>query len=178
MRAGYAGAMELRADRVLLRSPTQEDADAIITAVRFSAEELIPWMPWAHENYGPEDVAGWLRETEANPDAHQFCVFLDMALVGSAGIWRNSDGIGEIGYSVRTDATGRGIATSAARVLADYGFSQLGYTDIVIKVDPANIASQRVAEKVGAQRLPDLYRHPHADGTEHVLVEFRLRAMP
>lgn len=57
-----------------------------------------------------------------------------------------------LGYWVRTSAAGRGIATQAARLVARFGFDQLGLHRIEILAAVDNIASQRVAEKVGAVR--------------------------
>ena len=44
---------------------------------------------------------------------------------------------------------GRGLATEAARAARDHGFDTLGYERLVSLIDPGNLASRRVAEKVG-----------------------------
>ncbi|MFS8084914.1 MAG: GNAT family N-acetyltransferase, partial [Acidobacteriota bacterium] len=56
------------------------------------------------------------------------------------------------GYWVRTSAAGRGIATGAARLMARFSFEQVGLHRVEIVAAVPNIASQRVAEKVGAVR--------------------------
>jgi ribosomal-protein-serine acetyltransferase len=60
--------------------------------------------------------------------------------------------VGNLGYWVRTSAAGQGIATSAARGMARYGFEEVGLHRIEILAAVPNIASQRVAEKAGAVR--------------------------
>ena len=60
--------------------------------------------------------------------------------------------IGNLGYVVRTSRTGEGIATEAARLVAQYGFEKLGLQRIEIVVHPDNAPSLRVAEKLGATR--------------------------
>jgi RimJ/RimL family protein N-acetyltransferase len=55
----------------------------------------------------------------------------------------------EIGYRYVQSAWGRGIATEAARALVDHGFRALGFDPIVGVTHPANLASQRVLEKIG-----------------------------
>ena len=60
--------------------------------------------------------------------------------------------VANLGYWVRTSATGRGVATKAAHLVARFGFAQLGLHRIEILAAVDNIASQRVAEKVGAVR--------------------------
>ena len=57
-----------------------------------------------------------------------------------------------LGYWVRTSRTGQGIATAAARLVAEFGFAELRFTRLEIVAAVRNIASQRVAEKVGATR--------------------------
>jgi RimJ/RimL family protein N-acetyltransferase len=55
----------------------------------------------------------------------------------------------EIGYRYVQSAWGRGIATEAGRALLDHGFRALGFDPIVGVTHPANLASQRVLEKIG-----------------------------
>jgi RimJ/RimL family protein N-acetyltransferase len=51
---------------------------------------------------------------------------------------------------VRTSATGAGVASRAARLVARFGLTTLGLGRIEILTVPSNLASQRVASKVGA----------------------------
>lgn len=57
-----------------------------------------------------------------------------------------------LGYSVRTSRAGEGIATEAAKLAARYGFENLGLQRIEIIAREGNVASLRVAEKLGAVR--------------------------
>jgi RimJ/RimL family protein N-acetyltransferase len=57
-----------------------------------------------------------------------------------------------LGYWVRTSATGHGVATTATRLAARFGFEELGMQRIEIVAALDNIPSQRVAEKSGAKR--------------------------
>ena len=43
----------------------------------------------------------------------------------------------------------KGLATEAARGIVRYAFDQLNLSRLICLMDPANIASQRVAEKAG-----------------------------
>ena len=58
--------------------------------------------------------------------------------------------LANLGYQVRTSRTGEGIGTKAAKLVAQYGFRELGFLRIEIVVRPANFPSVRVAEKLGA----------------------------
>ncbi len=55
----------------------------------------------------------------------------------------------EIGYRLRRSAWGNGYATEAVRAVRDYAFNTLGIRRLIAIIDPANLASIRVAEKVG-----------------------------
>ena len=72
-------------------------------------------------------------------------------LVGTArlGISSPSHRGGDIGYGVRRDLWGRGIATEAATLLVDFGFRTLGLHRISAVHHPDNVASGRVLQKIG-----------------------------
>ena len=55
----------------------------------------------------------------------------------------------EIGYDIRSDHWGRGIATEAAGAVRDFAFEQLRLPRVISLIRPDNVASRRVAEKVG-----------------------------
>ncbi len=55
----------------------------------------------------------------------------------------------EIGWRLRRCAWGRGIATEAARPVLAHALAALGLAEVVADIDPANIASMRVAAKLG-----------------------------
>ena len=55
----------------------------------------------------------------------------------------------EVAYTLAQDFWGQGLATEAARGILQYGFEQLHLSRMICLIDPENIASQRVAEKIG-----------------------------
>ncbi len=71
-------------------------------------------------------------------------------LIGFAGLKRLSE-LDEVdlGYKVRPELWGRGLATEAARASIDYGFRVLKLPRIIGLVDAPNAASIRVLEKSG-----------------------------
>ena len=72
-------------------------------------------------------------------------------LVGGArlGISSPVHRAGDIGYGVRRDLWGRGIASEAAALLVDFGFRTLGLHRISAVHHPDNVASGRVLQKIG-----------------------------
>jgi [ribosomal protein S5]-alanine N-acetyltransferase len=80
-------------------------------------------------------------------------------LVGDCGlVLQEVDGVEsvEIGYHVRRDLWGQGLATEAARASLQYGFSQLGCDELISLIHPANIASRRFAEKNGLRLIKEV----------------------
>ena len=55
----------------------------------------------------------------------------------------------EIGYHVRRDLWGQGLAPEAALACRDYGFRQLSVDRLISLIRPENLPSRRVAEKMG-----------------------------
>jgi [ribosomal protein S5]-alanine N-acetyltransferase len=55
----------------------------------------------------------------------------------------------EISYRLRRDCWGQGLATEAVQACRDYGFKQMGLTHMISIIEPENVASIRVAEKMG-----------------------------
>ena len=73
-------------------------------------------------------------------------------MVGDCGLTvQNVDGADEIeiGYHVRRDLWGQGLATEAARACRDLGFARLPVDRLISLIRPENLPSRRVAEKNG-----------------------------
>ena len=79
-----------------------------------------------------------------------------------------------LGYWVRTSATGRGVATAAVRLAAHFGFESLDLIRIEIVMAVANLASRRVAEKAGATLEGTLRECLYLDGNAHDAYLFSL----
>ncbi|MDA0788921.1 MAG: GNAT family N-acetyltransferase [Proteobacteria bacterium] len=121
-----------------------------------------------------EDVGQWLsaRLTEDPRDTGSriFAVTLRSggSAIGYCGVTDTPDIDGEelpeIGYRLRRDAWGRGYGTESAIAVRDYAFSTLGKTRLVALIDPDNLASIRVAERLGMVFLKQImlpgYDHP------------------
>jgi [ribosomal protein S5]-alanine N-acetyltransferase len=73
-------------------------------------------------------------------------------LIGRCGLhaW-NLDGKHEVevGYVLARQYWGQGFATEAAKTVRDYAFDRLGFDRLITVIYPENIASQRVAQKLG-----------------------------
>ena len=140
---------------LVLRRWALTDAERLLAAIEHSLPELREWMPWASVQPTLESVRAFLERSgsEAGSVVEMgFGLFeADGEVVGGFGLHRRrGPGILEIGYWVRSDRTGRGYATSAARTLTDTGFVCFPDVDrIEIRCHPANLASAAVPPKLG-----------------------------
>lgn len=69
----------------------------------------------------------------------------------------------ELGYMLRAEAEGRGIAFEAARAVQIHAFSTLRLKGMVSYVDPANLRSIALAERLGGQPVGTLSYPGEAD---------------
>jgi RimJ/RimL family protein N-acetyltransferase len=107
--------------------------------------ELAQAEAWLAERtgWGPPSVFGW-----AVADLASDRFIGTAALVSLSGPMHRA----ELGYSLLTARQGQGLATEAVRVALDFGFDVLGLERIEADVDPRNLPSCRLAERLGFQR--------------------------
>jgi RimJ/RimL family protein N-acetyltransferase len=150
--------VELAQGDVLVRPLTSGDTQALHRAVRASIDSLSHWLPWCHADYSEADAAEWIAYSMRAWDARNgfpFGVFdRDGELIGGVGLSHvdRTSNMANIGYWVSAPHCGKGVATTAARLAARIGFGQLGFTRLEIVVLTENLASHRVAMKLGATR--------------------------
>lgn len=68
----------------------------------------------------------------------------------------------EVGYHVRATLQGRGYATEAAAGCRDFARAELDAAELVAIIHPDNVASERVAQKIGMTRREDDHGGPVA----------------
>ncbi|MFC2069614.1 GNAT family N-acetyltransferase [Chloroflexota bacterium] len=176
--------IELTNGSVLLRPYRRSDTDLLHEAVRESVTEISPWMPWCHADYSAAEAGEWVKsraEVWEKGTEYDFTIIdtLDGSFLGGCGLnhvnqFAQSPGIANLGYWVRTGKTKRGVATTATKLLAEFGFKELHLQRIELVIAIANKASQRVAEKAGATREGILSNRLLLDGKISDAVLFSL----
>jgi len=69
--------------------------------------------------------------------------------IGRVGPWKPFAWPGtEVGWGLHPDAWGKGYALEAAAAAMDYAFDVLQWTDVIHLVNPENVRSRRVAERL------------------------------
>lgn len=93
---------------------------------------------------------------QADRGHSKWAVFtLEGEFVGRAGIslWPATGEL-ELGYAFRPVFWGQGLATEAARAVADWAFANTDVDHIIAFTHPQNYGSQRVLERIGMVRVP------------------------
>lgn len=149
----------LARNTVRIRRSEVNDAERTLAAVRASMTELARWTPWAHPDYSLEDARIWLELcTEGWDKGTQYSfVAVDIAtgeVLGDCSISQinRMHGFANLGYWVRSTATGQGLGSALARRVARFGIEGVQLNRLEILASVGNRASQRVAEKAGATR--------------------------
>ena len=152
-------AYRVRTSRLLLRCWNPADAPLLNAAVTMSQEHLIPWMPWARGELPTlQERIGFLRRVRARFDLGEdftYGVFSpdESEVWGGSGLHtRLGEGALEIGYWMRVDRIGQGLATELAAALTRVGFEVHDVRRMEIHCDPKNVRSAAVPRKLG-------YRH-------------------
>jgi RimJ/RimL family protein N-acetyltransferase len=134
------------------------DAQPFFDAVHESIDTVGQWLPWCHAGYTMEEAATWMTSCQnfwRDGLAFNFAVVDDEtgAFLGSVGIDRidHEHRNANIGYWVRSSCAGQGVISTAVELLLPFAFGELHLLRLEVVVLLENRASQRVAEKIGAQ---------------------------
>jgi RimJ/RimL family protein N-acetyltransferase len=167
--------------RVWLRFCRMEDAQEHYNAVRESIAELSMWAGWANDDFSLDDSHTWLKACSTLWDKgaeYNFAITQPQTkvIMGWCGLNRidYQNMVANLGYWVRKKYCNNGIASSAAILLAKFGFEKLHFNRIEIVAATGNKASQRVAEKTGATREGILRNLISVHGKIHDGVMFSL----
>ena len=160
-------------DRFLIRRYRVADDDNLFNAARASIPEVFEFLPWCHPDYVIDETRQWLGMVESswrNGTAYNFAIFTrdEKELLGGCGINRvDEHPIGNLGYWIKTSATGKGIATEATVHLARFGIEKIGLQRIEIIMSTNNEASRRVTEGAGAKFEGTLRNRLQLHGKQH-----------
>ena len=140
---------------VVLRPWAESDLDELLTC--FEDPTISHWLPMIPYPYTEADARAWFATLEPRRAAGSGVGFAiagaaDEALLGGIALRPDDERRAEVGYWVRSERRGRGIATRALRLVSRWAFAELGFARIQLHADAANVASQRVAERAGYTR--------------------------
>ncbi len=170
----------LKTDRLILRHWRDDDREAFhqVNADPAVMATLGPVMSRAQS----DAFMNRIMQHFADHGYGVWCVEFECRVLGYTGFmvpWFR-DGV-EIGWRIRSDHWGRGIAPEAAVECLRHGFYDLGFDEVISFTAVTNTNSRRVMDKIGLRHDPDGdFDHPGVpDGSPlkaHVL--YRVRCPP
>jgi RimJ/RimL family protein N-acetyltransferase len=150
--------MRIETERLILREMRADDATSLLGV--FGDPRVM-----AAFNSPPFDRAAmdrWVARNLAHQREHGFGLFTIVErqsgdVIGDCGLELMDIGA-ELGYDLRADRWGRGLATEAATAVRDIAFGALEIDRLISLIRVGNVASRRVAEKVGMRHARDVER--------------------
>ena len=114
-----------------------------------------------------DQMARWTQRNLDHQERYGYGLFSvvsksDRLLIGDCGLEHMEvDGIQvtELGYDFRSDYWNQGFATEAAGAVRDYALKVLQLPRLISLIRVGNIASKRVAEKIGMQCAGEIIRN-------------------
>ena len=144
----------LESKRLILRRLVSEDLDALwalycdpeitryIPDAPKTLEETRKELEW-HKNGHPRnpDLGLWATIHKGTGRLIGRCGLLPWTIEGQEEV--------EVAYTIARDFWGQGLATEAAQGIVRHAFERLNITRLICVIEPENIASMKVAEKIG-----------------------------
>jgi [ribosomal protein S5]-alanine N-acetyltransferase len=142
---------QLETERLILRPMLQTDFEAL--HLIFTDAKVM--AAFNHPVFTGEQMQRWLQRNLDHQNEFGYGLFSVILketgeLIGECGLEQMEDQeAAELGYDLRSDFWNRGYATEAALAVRDYSFDVLCLPRLISLIRVGNLASKRVAEKVG-----------------------------
>lgn len=147
-------AVILETARLVLRPQVIEDLDDLWTLYQNpNITRYIPDAPRSREE-AQEELEWHMHGHPRHPELGLWATILkeNGKFIGRCGLlpW-DVDGVHEVevAYTIAEEYWGQGLASEAAHAILKYGFETLNLSRLVSLIEPENIGSQKVAEKMG-----------------------------
>ena len=143
-----AGKVEIHTPRLLLRAAQASDAQHLNPA--FSDPKVMRyWSEPPHKNI--ERTNEWISKMSESKQngVTDFITTLqpDLLPIGKIGVWQDL----EIGFLLSRQHWGKGLAKEALHAILPYLFTESGFESLTADIDPRNVASRGILEKMGFQ---------------------------
>lgn len=148
--------------RLVLRPPKAEDLTSLFAIYGDPAtHQFNPAGPLREISQAQTLLGGWLAHWQAKGFGQWAIATRDAAdtVIGFGGIdgrmYLDIERL-NLGYRFAVTAWGKGYATELSQAALDYALAELHAPDIFAVVRPTHLASIRVLEKIGMQRVESL----------------------
>jgi RimJ/RimL family protein N-acetyltransferase len=153
-------------DRLALRPVAPDDAEAFLRwRSRTDVVRFMYQPPWDRETAEAKLRTWSSTPFEETGDVLVLAIEVDGEVVGEAMLkWAAGPRQAELGYALHPDVGGRGLATEAARATLRIAFATYGFHRVYARIDEENLASVRVAERLGMRLEAHLLENDLRDG--------------
>jgi RimJ/RimL family protein N-acetyltransferase len=156
-------------EELCLRRPNMTDLELFHDAVVASYAQLHPWMSWCTEPLRIEERRGFIERAASKWAAqtafHWFIFEADTRVLGTVSLIDSVvAGALEIGYWLRTEATGRGIMSRCVAQVSALALALPGIERVEIRCDAANVRSSAVPRRLGYRMVREVSTEPGAPG--------------
>ncbi|MGG4398079.1 GNAT family protein [Paenibacillus thiaminolyticus] len=146
----------LQTERFLLRAMEERDCSDIMEL--YSDEEVVRYTPlepfqslqdvirewnWHQSIFAEQSGVRWVIEDTSSAKVIGTCGFLQ---------YEKTHRRVELGYDLAPPYWGRGVMTEVAQRVLAFGFRDIGVNRVEAKIDPENIASERLLLRLGFQK--------------------------
>jgi RimJ/RimL family protein N-acetyltransferase len=178
--AGELVAPTLIGDVVTLQPWRAVDQAALAPAC---GDDVICRFTTVPRRYSPRAAKAWIARQEQRRAAGEAIVLAIRPRaappVGTVGLFGldSPDPHARLGYWLVREWRGRGLGREGVELLARWAFRELAVSALYLDIEPGNVASQRLADVLGARRVGQLQKQFF--GAELTLTRFALtqRAM-
>lgn len=153
--------LPLTTDRLHLRAFRETDAEALLPIYeREDVSKFLLQSPWTAE-VARTEIDKRISQTGLEPPGNALALVIETAegldgiegstIIGDIGISLDDDDSSkaEIGWVLNPAASGHGFATEAAIAVLNTAFDHYGLRRVIAQADARNIASAKLAERIG-----------------------------
>lgn len=158
----------LETKRLILRKVTKDDANSILTYL--SDKEVMKYYglePFKSINDALDEIS-WYQSIHKNKTGIRWGITLKEqgVVIGSCGFLNmvSQHFRTEIGFELSKEHWGKGIAGEAVEAIICYGFEHMNFQRIEALIEPANLSSQKLVEKMGFIREGLLRNYEYTGG--------------
>jgi RimJ/RimL family protein N-acetyltransferase len=148
--------------RLRLRPFTLDDIAAVHAFQ--SREDVARWLYW--EPRDEDEVRAMVESHIARPPEEGVVLAIerDGELVGHAGVGIGDHRQGELGYIIDPRHQGQGYATEASGAILELSFETYDLHRVYGRIEPRNVASARVLERLGMRKEAHLIENEWVKG--------------
>lgn len=142
----------MQTPRLFLRKIQTDDYNSICSIL----QDIEVMYAWEH-TFSDEEVVQWIDENlmRYNRDGYSYWAVIEKAsgkLIGVTGLiaeQADDENYIGVGYIYNKSYWGNGYAFEAASACVDYAFNILNLNEVTAQIRPENMASRKVAERLG-----------------------------